>query len=165
MNQEFPQPPPIYPEGTSGLPDLHGSQPNAQQLQEINAHNDAQRAILLEWWSYCYGKHSNLLGRTVLNCADVLEHAHKHMNQPTVVSTEQTSSFSERWNQWREQCVLRKAWIAHHKAELDKRKQEMADALKAMEETKRTWEAYVEVAKRDYEKAKATPAPPQPKRQ
>lgn len=65
--------------------------------------------------------------------------------------------FGAEWLAWQDQCAQRNAWIERLNAEWRKRVGE-AKANRAQ------WEAYVEAARLEYQTAKGTPTPVQPKR-
>jgi hypothetical protein len=172
-----------FEQGSTNLPnvDLNANVPPGPQVPEhfLRPHGEAlvemaqyppetQRAIHA-YWPTIWGRHSQYTGKYVLSIPALLMHidgvTQAALSQDTLSREERKRNLEARRAQdtargeavviWQKECAARNAWI-------ESKNKEWRDRVAARKEAVANWDKYVDEARREYQDAKATKAPPRP---
>jgi len=180
-------PPNDLPEGTTGLPPAAithnelppvtstpeafvfggGSEgPTAEQYAEIKMLPVDQQEFILSWWPHCWNRPSPYIGgKVVLSLAALQIHAEGYTKDQTkrkpgrkskkVDKPAPTVLSNPALEAWEQDCAAREAWIEGWNIEWRRR-------VSARKEALAQWDSYVEEARSEFKRAKATERPVRP---
>lgn len=167
-------PPAELPQGTTSLPNFN-ELPEVQTIQskqhyrtpppeadyEIRQYPIEVQTAIRAWWPYTWGRQSQHLGCAILTIHALVAHIDAATKAELALmkaqAVQKSATFSEEFAQWQKECQLRKVWIESKAAEWRKRVGERAANVGI-------WDKYVEEARVAMQDAKATSAPPRPRK-